>query len=319
MLRIIVCLLGAILLLATLTGVSTMVQENREAVSMEKTAQTIDIMRRVLARSISREINELYASEDEGQEDGKEIKTVNVGGGTSGVRGNYAPRSSGDGWATSTDASLVYALAVSRYSTLNFHTSNTRGFRIPGQGVIFTLDVSVPARQVEIEAVDKKEQADADDDWEQARNEASGRSANAYALYTRNLVVSGEKPKQYETVIEPEAVDAVIKAVIKSVSRYGLKIQGLDDDDSIVVAMQLEGNRIIQSSGVVNRLILTGRSSGSARLRVIIEIDGSVLRRYADGKIDLDAVRSRAKITSYTDGKSSLTTSIIQPRTFSPR
>ena len=52
---------------------------------------------------------------------------------------------------------------------------------------------------------------------------------------------------------------------------------------------------------------------------MIIEIDGSVLRRYADGKIDLDAVRSRAKITSYTDGKSSLTTSIIQPRTFSPR
>ena len=59
MLRIIVCLLGAILLLATLTGVSTMVQENREAVSMEKTAQTIDIMRRVLARSISREIAEI--------------------------------------------------------------------------------------------------------------------------------------------------------------------------------------------------------------------------------------------------------------------
>ncbi|MCH7547910.1 MAG: hypothetical protein IID30_16045, partial [Planctomycetes bacterium] len=83
MLRIIVCLLGAILLLATLTGVSTMVQENREAVSMEKTAQTIDIMRRVLARSISRELTELYAAEDEGQEDEKEEQSVDGGDGVS--------------------------------------------------------------------------------------------------------------------------------------------------------------------------------------------------------------------------------------------
>lgn len=316
MLRIIVCLLGAILLLATLTGVSTMVQENREAVSMEKTAQTIDIMRRVLARSISREINELYASEDEGQEEKKDEVSVG-GGGVPRARGGGVP-SGGSSWATTTSSSYIYAVA-SGFSTLNFHTSNTRGFRVPGHGVYFTLDVSVPAKQVEATGSDDDEQADADDDWEQARNEASGRLPKAYTIYNQVLGFSGEKLKQTVLVIDSEAVDAVIKAVIESVSRYGLKIEGLDDDDSIVVAMQLEGNRIIQSSGETSRLFFTGTSSGSARLRVIIEIDGSVLRRYADGKIDLDAVRSRAKITSYTDGKSSLTTSIIQPRTFSPR
>ena len=316
MLRIIVCLLGAILLLATLTGVSTMVQENREAVSMEKTAQTIDIMRRVLARSISREINELYASEDEGQEDGKEGGTVSVSGGSRGSI--YAPRSSGVGWATSSSAPLIYS-SVTGFLSTNYHTSNTRGFRVPGHGVIFTLDVSVPAKQVETTDEVENEKADAADDWEQASNEASGRLSNAYTIYKQVLGSSGEKLKQSVLVIEPEAVDAVIKAVIESIARHGLKIKGLDDDDSIVVAMQLEGNRIIQSSGETSRLFFTGTSSGSARLRVIIEIDRSVLGRYADGKIDLDAVRSRAKITSYTDGKSSLTTPIIQPRTFSPR
>lgn len=293
MLRIIVCLLGAILLLATLTGVSTMVQENREAVSMEKTAQTIDIMRRVLAKSISRELNELYASEDEGQEDGKEEQSVDGGG----VRvGGGVPM--GGSWASGTSSPLIYR-TVSGFSTLSYHTSNTRGFRVPGQGVIFTLDVTVPAKQVEMEAVDEDEQADAEDDWEQARNEASGRASNAYTIFNQVRVVSVENQKQYELVIEPEAMDAVIKAVVKSVSLHGLKIKGLDDDDSIVVAMQLEGNRIISPSGERNLLIFTGRSLGSARQRVIIEIDRSVLGRYADGKIDLDAVRSRAKITSY--------------------
>ena len=296
MLRIIVCLLGAILLLATLTGVSTMVQENREAVSMEKTAQTIDIMRRVLARSISREINELYASEDEGQEDGKEGGTVSVSGGSRGSI--YAPRSSGVGWATSSSAPLIYS-SVTGFLSTNYHTSNTRGFRVPGHGVIFTLDVSVPAKQVEKTDEVEDEKADADDDWEQASNEASGRLSNAYTIYKQVLGSSGEKLKQSVLVIEPEAVDAVIKAVIESIARHGLKIKGLDDDDSIVVAMQIEGNRIISSSGETNRLFFTSMSSGSLRQRVIIEIDCSVLGRYADGKIDLDAVRSRAKITSY--------------------
>ena len=317
MLRIIVCLLGAILLLATLTGVSTMVQENRETVSMEKTAQTIDIMRRVLARSISRELTELYASEVVEQEDGKEDKKVGSGGGAIGVGGRLGGVSS----ATTQKGSQYIYSTGSGYTNVSISTSTryTRGFRVPGQGVIFTLDVSVPAKQVESTDSVDDEKADADDDWEQASHEASGRYYNAYKLYSQVLLPSGEKLKQSVLVIDPEAVDAVIKAVIKSVSQYGLKIKGLDDDDSIVVAMQLEGNRIIRSSGETNRLFFTGRSSGSTRLRVIIEIDGSVLRRYADGKIDLDAVRSRAKITSYTDGKSSLTTSIIQPRTFSPR
>lgn len=299
MLRIIVCLLGAILLLATLTGVSTMVQESRDEVSMEKTAQTIDIMRRVLARSISRELNELYASEDEdeGQEDEKESKTVSVGGGGSGVV-SIAPRSSGVGWSNLSTSPFIYS-SVSGYSSLNYSTSNTRGFRIPGQGAIFTLDVSVPAKPVETTDEVEEEKADADDDWEQASNEASGRPANAYKLYSQLLLSTGEKLKQTVLVIEPEAVDAVINAVVKSVASHGLKIKGLDDDDSIVVAMQLEGNRIIGSSGETNRLFFTSTSSGSARQRVIIEIDCSVLGRYADGRIDLDAVRSRAKITTY--------------------
>ena len=197
MLRISVCLLGAIMLLATLTGVGTMVQENREAVSMEKTAQTIDIMRRVLARSISREINELYVSEDEGQEDGKEDKSAGGGGGGGGGGGvvSYAPRSSGVGWSTSSTSPFIYS-SVSGYSSLNYSTSNTRGFRVPGQGVIFTLDVSVPAKQVESTEEVEDEKADADDDWEQARNEASGRPANAYKLYSQVLLSSGEKMKQ---------------------------------------------------------------------------------------------------------------------------
>lgn len=298
MLRIIVCLLGAILLLATLTGVSTMVQENREAVSMEKTAQTIDIMRRVLARSISREINELYASEDEdGQEDGKEDKTVGSGGGAIGVGGRPGGVSSA---TTQTGSPFIYSTG-SGYSNVSISTgTSTRGFRVPGQGVIFTLDVRVPAKQVESTDEVEDEKADADDDWEQASNEASGRSSNAYTIYKQVLGSSGEKLKQSVLVIDPEAVDAVIKAVIKSVSQHGLKIKGLDDDDSIVVAMQLVGNRIISSSGEPNRLFLTRWSTGAtARLRVIIEIDCSVLGRYADGKFDLDAVRSRAKITSY--------------------
>ena len=197
-----------------------------------------------------------------------------------------------------TGSSLIYSTG-SGYSTLSNNTSNTRGFRVPGQGVIFALDVSVPAKQVETTDEVEEEKADADDDWEQASNEASGRSSNAYKLYSQVLLSSGENLKQTELVIEPEAVDAVIKAVVKSVASHGLKIKGLDDDDSIVVAMQLEGNRIIGSSGETNRLFFTSTSSGSARQRVIIEIDYSVLGRYADGKIDLDAVRSRAKITSY--------------------
>ena len=298
MLRITVCLLGAILLLATLTGVGTMVQESRDEVSevsMEKTAQTIDIMRRVLARSISRELTELYTSEDEGQEDGKEDKTVGSGGGAIGVGGGPG----GVSWATTQIGSPFIYTTGSGYSNVGSITSNTRGFRVPGLGVIFPLDVSVPAKQVETTDEVEDEKADADDDWEQARNEASGRLSNAYTIYNKILGSKGEKLKQSVLVIEPKAVDAVIKAVVKSVASYGLKIEGLDNDDSIVVAMQLEGNRIISSSGETNRLFFTSTSSGSARQRVIIEIDCSVLGRYADGRIDLDAVRSRAKITSY--------------------
>ena len=82
-------------------------------------------------------------------------------------------------------------------------------------------------------------------------------------------------------------------------------MSGVDDDESIIVALDVKGGAAIATEGATdaNQLLFFSMASGSsstvAGRQIVIEVQMKDINRYADGDQDLDGLRSRARVTSY--------------------
>jgi len=116
--------------------------------------------------------------------------------------------------------------------------THSRAFQVPGSGLFFQLDLSLPvvAKKSEVKPA-QPTPADKDDEWERMRREVrgdtrGGLSGDFFKLQT------GEGP---ELEIDPASIERVTEHVLKTVARHASRIEGLGSQDVITVALHLSG------------------------------------------------------------------------------
>ena len=172
-------------------------------------------------------------------------------------------------------------------------TSNTRGFYAEGLGALFSTEVSVPVRQISAE-----ERVDGEADlWRDAEREHEGRGSASSPF-----VAAGRAKSRF--VIDEDAVDIAIDAVIAAVGEYGANIEGLAGDEAIVVAMHFEGNGAglaiaTPPGGAQWYSTIAGSYGGGERATAVVRVSVADVQQYADGKYNRKTLRSRAVVTKY--------------------
>jgi hypothetical protein len=171
-------------------------------------------------------------------------------------------------------------------------TSETRGFLARGLGAIYTTEVSVPVRRRDAAAGAEGER----DLWEDALDERGGR---------RDVFFGDAAAWQGggRVVLDEAAIDRVVRAAIDAIGRYGSRIDGLADDDVIVVAMHFRGHGFAEMLGESIRGWL---GAGTLRETRVVELPLAEIRRYAAGAYDLDKLAQRAVVTAYGTGSASV-------------
>lgn len=289
MFRITLPIIGLALLVIPLPMMSaTAVQEapmvpQVSSFGPRKPASSMDIMRRVIVKSINRDMNEHFSDEND-----KLTSTVTT-------------RETAPGVPLPSES---FAIATSLYGRLatNSFAGDSRGYYIPGHGAVFSLEVTVPlieAEPEETEDIEKPEKVD--DLWTEATDEAEGRTS-AFG----RAVVSGtylfNETKQTEWMINPEGVDLVINAVCATVAKHGKKIDDLQDDESVIVVLNVNPGQAVSTTGDTGAYRLFYSYSFAAggsdeTQQIVIEVTVEDLDRYAGDRIDLDGLKSRATIT----------------------
>jgi hypothetical protein len=182
------------------------------------------------------------------------------------------------------------ALDSYRYAVAGLDSTpdlNMRGFYVPGSGLLFALDISARTTMVE-ESPEKEPQADL---WEETEQEV--RSGKA-----RVLPVS-EEPQQ-KRIIDPGAVDMTVDKLLTALAQHGSKVDQLDSDDSITLAIRFRPSQsIVWGSSATLFALGSAATSHAAPQRVIIQVPLATIRDHAGGRKDLETFKQRARITKY--------------------
>jgi hypothetical protein len=109
-----------------------------------------------------------------------------------------------------------------------FTRFKSRGFYVPNHGIVFSLEVPVPAREV---TVDKSELSH-NDLWLETEKELR-------QGHTLNALKKDKRMKSW--VLDSDVVDGVIDLLIKTVARHGQNVAHLDDEDRITLLVDFKG------------------------------------------------------------------------------
>jgi hypothetical protein len=131
----------------------------------------------------------------------------------------------------------------------NSTVQHSRAFHVPESGVFLALDAALPlvAREEVVPEDDEPEVA-GDDEWERIRRELKGGAAGSPegSLYRRLRIST---PRQ-DLEIDPRAIDQVVDAVLQTVARHGVRVEGLGQHDAITVALRITGKSRMWTSDV---------------------------------------------------------------------
>jgi hypothetical protein len=274
-------------------------RQRQDTITISDTAEDIEIMRLVLVRVLKEQVNGYIASiaPAEDAETAPEPAGVPSAQARGGGGGLGVPLADGEAGAAQRSLLRAYARGVGTYATAAGRggqvTSNTRGFYAEELGAIFSTEVSVPVREIET-ATEGDSEADL---WRDAEREHHGRGSAASPF-----VAAGRAKSRF--VIDDDAVDVAIDAVIAAIGDYGANIKGLAGDESIVVAMHFEGNgagfAVTTPPGATQWYsTISGAYGGSARATAVVRISVADVQQYADGKYNRKTLRSRATVTKY--------------------
>lgn len=284
--------------------------------TMARLADQISIMRVLITKSINEgQFAERYA---EAQEQAREQ-----------AREALAEKLKEQRAAETADENMLLAykeLAESRYSYgfmngSSTFTSHTRGFYASGVGVLFSTEVRVPLRQVEVEPGDEPENAESSDEWAEAAVEA--RSGGAYqraieAELRASRAASSGPVTRWE--INPTYIEDAIAGVTEKIASYGMRVTELPDDESFIVAIRFEPDHstahwptVINLSNAFGQPMVYNWSSGigrsartAATVHVVVEVPMELVRRHESGAISLEQVRQSATVTTLAYGRESV-------------
>jgi hypothetical protein len=111
--------------------------------------------------------------------------------------------------------------------------SHSRAFHLPGHGVFFTLDVRMPTVQRETAPEDERTDAPHDDEWDRMRRQVRGGQGGGFVMRSR--------AKAIELEIDPSAVERLTETVLTALGRHATRIEGLESQDVLTVALHLSG------------------------------------------------------------------------------
>ncbi len=203
---------------------------------------------------------------------------------------------------------LVYSSTQGRTS----FTSHTRGFYADGVGVLFSTEVRVPVRQIQVEPQEDESGSDEVNEWDEAAAEARG--TNRIRGLVSGTRSHDDAPKT-SWVIDQSYVDDAIAGVTEKIARFGSNVSALPNTESFIVALrcepdgsssswptlmdsQNEGNAALTYS---NLATVNWRGSGSAATwHVVVQIPMSLVQNYDSGAITLEQLRDGTTVTQIT-------------------
>lgn len=312
------------------------IPQSTDSADLAETTQDVDALRTLLTKEVQsaldrkssatgapsnaskRAAKKQGSAKDQGAERDPDAKSGEEAGGAD--QGNASLFGLGSANTRSAN-SLMVAIQGARHAALSNSlwrgvrsaTSFTRGFYCPGVGVWIDTTVSLPVVYDSVKEGAKVEgRASEDDAWNQALSEASGTAP----VLTRTLVAG----TVLESHFDPANCEAVIDAVKGLLVRYGKRVRHLSDDESVVIALKLEGD----SSGIYSQPLtiveeddLTVDESGDTVLKpgvpgyakaviappkpktVVLRVKSEHLAAHAAGEIDDAALSKRIQITEY--------------------
>jgi hypothetical protein len=246
-------------------------------------AEQIDIMRLVIARSINRRFAELVR--ERMPQVGEAEPDEPIGGGESSTYETHTLR-----------ALAAYNSAVGLLDRQQF-TSHTRGFFANGLGVIFTSEVQVPVARIE---VDPSTEDTEPDEWNEAMDEARGRSGEYFLQYHGG----GEDQEKETFIVDPEFVEAAVTTVLSMLGKHGSRMDQIPGGGEIVVALRLEpestwlytaADQTSPEEMTLARLFVGGKTTAR---HLVIRISKRTLDS-ARVPLDMRMLRREATITQY--------------------
>ncbi len=191
---------------------------------------------------------------------------------------------------------LLYTIAANQRANLTMRSGrfDVTGYYVAGVGALFTFKLPVSLR--EAESSPEGEEAK-DDLWAQTEGEVRG-------THRPGLRTSGVRLRK-NMVLDESALNESIDVLLEAVGKFGLRIEGLSTNDSIVLAARLEGAGAIAWANELSLNIARGRYlnalgiGASGAYRVTVRIPVSAIREFEDGDSDLRTLRQRSEITRY--------------------
>ena len=168
------------------------------------TAEGLEILRRILVDSLEKAFE---------TDEPKDVRT-RIG----------SPLASGH-FETEGLVSLLYA----GHQTVDI----SRVFHMPGAGVFFSLDASLPMIEVKEEPQPAGD-APRDDEWERYRREVRGGGAE-------DLPGGVQIWRKRRMELDPAAVDKLIDTSLQALARHTARVPGLDSQETITLAVRLSG------------------------------------------------------------------------------
>ena len=134
------------------------------------------------------------------------------------------------------EVALLYALSANQRARLVSRSNrfNVTGYYVAGVGALFTFKLPVSLK--EAESSPEREEAK-DDLWAQTEGEVRG-------THQPGLRIGGVRTRK-NMVLDESALDESIDVLLEAVGKFGLRIEGLSTNDSIVLAARLEGAGVI--------------------------------------------------------------------------
>lgn len=298
-------------------GAGSMMQDGTDYALL---TEQIEIMRRVWTREVNDRFAKMAADEQEASagEDGESgmpgaTGTAQSGGGagagasTPGALGTRSVAPSAGGGSGlfgegagggSTWVSSEYAVAGTLgtvWRNGHFSTSDTRGLYLPGHGVVYSTELRVPYRVVSTEEAQSDEMKS--DAWDAARQDVRGNGTDPFLARVYRTGDGSTKAQQF--VVDEAYVDAAVDAIVKSVAKYGARIDQLPGNESITVAIEINAGGSSNPFVVTSGFGTTNRRSSGHKQRLVIEIPRSALGSDADSESDASKVRREARITRF--------------------
>jgi hypothetical protein len=264
--KIITVVASIVLLQSLALAQSTPGKDSRPAQDTKGIFHRLEIMRRVLVRSLS---------------EAMESKTE---------RKNSEDRSQKE-----MDRQLLYSLG--RNQTNNY---DSRADYLPGYGAIFTLTMSLPLRPVTSSGkAGGPEKKESDGLWERVEGEVS-RGTSDYG-WSASLLSDGSQSERQRFEFDPAALDALKRCLAGTLGRYANRLDlGKQEWVGVSVRLLPSMNQADGSAASIGRLLADdyatgffdlGSAGSASSQRLVFQIPVQDLAKLGEGASDADLMQ----------------------------